>query len=196
MARAPRGADPPKVSARLATILSCSPVSQFLLLDAGNIRHIALNLPVNVTYQSSPLYAFDMTTKNDIHSWTEFLTMIHPRLHPTDPRLILTWDAKAPQHLESYFEWPEEWRGKFTHVGMTLLTTEANSVELKKRLVAVAEILLMRQINEMPAFSGMEPVYEEPTRPPCEVHGETCPHFHLQQPRRSEMSRYTLRMAA
>jgi hypothetical protein len=184
---------PTNTAAKPAPTLSCTSISQSLLLHSGSARHIALNLPVNLTFQRSPACAYDITIINDTRPWYEFLAAMHPFLHPSALYLALTWDAKEPHHLEPYFDWPEEWLGRFVRVDVVLLATEANSGEIKQRVEAVVnKVVRDRRKNRTPAIWGMEPVYEQPTLLPCELHSEMCPDIDLQRPRLSEISRYTL----
>lgn len=177
--------------------LSCSPVSQSLLLHPGSVRHMVLNFPSKLDFERAPHYFYDLTYRNDVRPWIELLDMVHPFVHPSNLRLTLTWDAKNPEYLEPYFDWPAEWFGQFAHVVVTLLATEAHSAELKQRIEEVVDRLLKRSENHMrPAIWAMGPVYEEPALPPCEMHGDACPHIGLQRRRRSETSRYSLQMTA
>jgi hypothetical protein len=187
---------PAMAAAKPSPVLSCSTMSQPLLLHLGSVRHITLNLPVNLTFLRSPAFAYDITIINDTRPWYEFLVTIYPFLHPLDLQLTLTWDAEEPEHLEPYFDWPVEWLGRFLRVDVALLATEADSAELKQRIEVVVHRLTMnRHQDSTPAIWGMELVFQEPTLPPCEVHGEACPHVHLQRPRLSEISRYMLSLS-
>lgn len=78
-------------------------------------------------------------------------------------------------------------------VDVALLVTETNSAKLKQRIEGVVKKLVGGQHKDsVPATWSVEPVYEQPTLPSCEVHGEACPYLDLQQPRLSEVSRHGL----
>jgi hypothetical protein len=189
--KVPKRHIPSYTSAKPATVWSCSPVSQSVLLHADSVHHIAFNLPVNLTFQRSTYYALNITVVNDVRPWFEFLAIVYPFLRASDLHLTLSWDSKEPEHLEPYFEWPQEWLGRFARVDVALLAAEAHSMNMKQRIeVVVKKLVGDRRKGREPTIWNMEPVYEEPTLPPCEVHGEACPHLELQRTRRSEMSKY------
>lgn len=191
----PRRTNPTRAAPKSAPILSCSTVSQSLLLHTGNIRHIALNVPANLTFERSAAYAYDITIINDTRPWCEFLETVNPFSHLSNLHLTLTWDAKEPQHLEPYFDWPEKWLGRFAYVDVALLATEADCGDMKERIESVVNNLFGAPHKyRKPAVWSPEPVYEEATMPPCEVHGEFCTHIYLQQPRLSGVIRHTVSM--
>ena len=186
---------PTEAAAKPAPMLTCSTVSQPVLLHSGSVRHIALNVPVSLSFLRSPAFAYDTTIINDTRPWHEFLATIYPFLHPSNLHLTLTWDTKEPEHLEPYFDWPEEWFGRFARVDAALLATEANSAKRKQRIEAsMDELIEGRRENRVPATWCMGPVFEQPTLSPYEVHGEVCPHMHLQRPRLSDFDMHTLSM--
>ena len=187
----------PHISARPPPTLSCNPVSQSLLLHPGSVRHMLLNFPTKLDVQRALYYAYDLTYRNNIHPWIEFLAMVHPFIHPSNLCLTLTWDAEYKEYLEPYFDWPVEWLGQFEHVEVILLAREAQSAELKQRIESVVYKLVKGSKEDVKlVIWAMEPVYEKPTLPPCDLHGEACPHIELQRPRRGEISRYTMHVKA
>ncbi|KAF3047297.1 hypothetical protein E8E11_008209 [Didymella keratinophila] len=107
---ASRMVNPRKAAAKPAPTLTCSIISQSLLLHSRNVRHIALNMPVNLAFQRSPAFFHDITIINDTRPWYK---LMRPFLHTSDLHLTLTWDAKEPHHLVPYFNLPEEWLGRF-----------------------------------------------------------------------------------
>lgn len=122
---------------------------------------------------------------------------MHPLLHASDLHLTLTWHAKEPEYLGPYFEWPGEWLGRFARVDVALLTTLVISVDVQQRIeVLVSRLVGDRRKNLISLIWSVESVYKQPTLLPCEVHGEACPHIHMQRPRLSELSRHTLTVPA
>lgn len=185
----------PKSDAQPAPALSCSPVSQSLLLHPNSVQHIALNVPVNLTFQRSPGYAFDITLVNDTSPWLEFLALVDPFVRAPRLRLTLTLNARQPEYLAPYFEWPGEWAGRFEEVRVVLLATDASSLEMKGRVEEVVGKLVGRGRQDGGWLGWrMEEVFEKSALPPCEAHGEICPYREVQRSRRSELSRYLLQV--
>jgi hypothetical protein len=123
----------------------------------------------------------------------DFLAFIQPFIHPSSLRLTTHWRGFIGE-LDQYFEWPEEWSGRFRSVDISLACRDYDVEETKEQIEKLAIKLVGRQESKEKELWRMYPVWIEPSLPLCEVHGEACMRVRWARRRRSDVSRYVLRI--